>query len=56
MIKFLPALPHAATIPLAILLLAACGHKNGNQAIGSADGPPPLRYSPPTAERSPKES
>lgn len=39
MIKFLPALPHAATIPLAILLLAACGHKNGNQAIGSADGP-----------------
>lgn len=39
MIKFLPALPHAATIPLAILLLAACGHKNGNQAIGSANGP-----------------
>ena len=39
MIKYLPALPHAATIPLAILLLAACGHKNGNQAIGSADGP-----------------
>ena len=38
MIKPHNTFPYAAAITLAILLLAACGRKNGNPAIGSADG------------------